>query len=158
MGAAPYGQAAGALVHPGAGTLQSAGSASAGPRRRNAIMTWLLPLAVIFGGVVLSVILAFIYSPLGSLFALFWLVGLIWYVILAIQMANELKAVTRNPSFAWWPIFVPIYSLYWMWLLVPQEVTRAKQMIGVQTPTRPIVLYIFLWHFALASDLNDLAR
>jgi hypothetical protein len=28
----------------------------------------------------------------------------------------------------------------------------------VQTPVRSIVLYIFLWPFALASDINDMAR
>jgi hypothetical protein len=73
-------------------------------------------------------------------------------------MVNELKVVTRNASFAWWPIIVPFYQIYWLWFLVPQEVTKAKQMAGVQTPPRPIVLYIFLWHFALASDINDLVR
>jgi hypothetical protein len=31
-------------------------------------------------------------------------------------------------------------------------------MMGVQTPPRSIVVYIFLWHFALASDINDLVR
>jgi len=30
--------------------------------------------------------------------------------------------------------------------------------MGVQAPTRSIVMYVFLWHFALASDLNDMAR
>jgi hypothetical protein len=28
----------------------------------------------------------------------------------------------------------------------------------VQAPTRSIVVYIFLWMYALASDLNDIAR
>jgi hypothetical protein len=73
-------------------------------------------------------------------------------------MVNEVKSVTRNDGFAWWPMLVPGYNIYWMWLLVPQEVTKAKQMVGAQAPTRSIVLYIFLWHFAFASDLNDLAR
>jgi hypothetical protein len=45
-----------------------------------------------------------------------------------------------------------------MLILVPQEVARAKQMRGVQAPVRSIVIYLFLWSFALASDLNDLAR
>jgi hypothetical protein len=31
-------------------------------------------------------------------------------------------------------------------------------MAGLQTPPRSIVLYIFLWQFALASDINDMAR
>jgi hypothetical protein len=55
-------------------------------------------------------------------------------------------------------MFLPFYNLYWMLILVPQEVARAKQMRGVQAPVRSIVIYLFLWSFALASDLNDLAR
>jgi hypothetical protein len=157
-GMAPYGQQAGAVAQAvGVGTLQSAG-VSSGPRRRNALMTWLMPLAVIFGGIILSIILSFITPSLGLIALLFMLGGGGWALFLTIQMANELKAVTRNPAFAWWPIFVPVYGMYWAWFLVPQEVSKAKQMLGVQVPTRSIVLYIFLWHFALASDLNDLAR
>jgi hypothetical protein len=68
------------------------------------------------------------------------------------------KSVTRNASFAWWPMFIPFYNYYWAWIMVPAEVTKAKQMMGVQAPTRSIVVYLFLWHFALASDLNDMAR
>jgi hypothetical protein len=141
----------------GVGTLQSAGVA-AGPKRRNALMTFLLPLAIMFGGIILSVILAFISPSLSLIGSLVTLGGAGYSLFLIIQMANELKTVTRNQAFAWWPIFVPIYSMYWLWFLVPQEVSKAKQMVGVPTPTRSILLYIFLWHFALASDLNDLAR
>jgi hypothetical protein len=155
-GLAPYAPP-GAVGMVGAGTLQSAGVAS-GPTRRNALMTFLLPFAVMIGGAIFGAILAMIYNPLGFLIPIFYLGGAIWFLVLAIQMVNELKSVTRNPSFAWWPMFVPIYQYYWAWILVPQEVAKAKQMVGVQAPTRSIVLYIFLFHFALASDLNDLAR
>jgi hypothetical protein len=44
-----------------------------------------------------------------------------------------------------------------MWVLVPNEVAKAKQMVGAQAPTRNIVLYIFFWLYALAADLNDIA-
>ena len=30
--------------------------------------------------------------------------------------------------------------------------------LGVQVPTRSIVLYIFLWPYAWASDMNDMVR
>lgn len=150
----PYGQQAPA---PMAGTLQSAGQGTS-PTRRNALMTWLLPGLVIFGGVILSTILGFIYAPLASLSGLFFLAGGVMYLLAAIKMVNELKTVTKNAAFAWWPIFIPVYSIYWMWLMVPAEVKKAKQMMGVQAPPRSIVLYVFLWHFALASDLNDMAR
>jgi hypothetical protein len=48
--------------------------------------------------------------------------------------------------------------MYWAWIVVPQEVAKAKQILRVQQSVRPIVLYIFLWHFALASDINDMVR
>ena len=139
------------------GTLQSVGNPT-GPTRRNALMTWLLPGLVIFGGSILSTILGFVYGPLASLSGLFFLAGMVMYLLSAIKMVGELKVVTRNAAFAWWPIIVPIYNYYWLWMLVPAEVKKAKQMMGVQAPTRSIVLYVFLWHFALASDLNDMAR
>lgn len=126
-------------------------------KKRNALLTWLLPLLVIFGGFVLSAILAFITPALAVLGSLVVLAGAIWSLLLAIVMVSELKALTRNEAFAWWPIFVPFYSMYWAWILVPQEVARAKQLRAVQRPPQSIVLYIFLWHFALASDLNDMA-
>jgi hypothetical protein len=123
-------------------------------------MVLVLPLAVIWGGIFFCSILGAVLQSGGiaSLGMLFALAGTAWMVIIAIQMINELKAVTRNAAFPWWPIFVPVYSLYWAWLLVPQEVAKAKQMMGVQAPLRNIVLYIFLWPYALASDINDLVR
>jgi hypothetical protein len=159
QGMMPYGQGPGGLPAqaPMMGTLQSAGN-STGPTRRNALMTWLLPGLVIFGGSVLSTILGFIYGPLASLSGLFFLAGMVMYLLSAIKMVGELNTVTRNTAFAWWPIIVPIYNYYWLWMLVPAEVKKAKQMMGVQAPPRSIVLYVFLWHFALASDLNDMAR
>jgi hypothetical protein len=153
-----YGQAPAAVGAGMMGTLQSAGSAT-GPTKRNALMTFLVPGVVMFGGMIVSIILTFISATLGSLLMmLFFLAGGVMYLLSAIKMASELKAVTRNPAFAWWPIIVPVYNYYWLWLLVPAEVTKAKQMMGVQAPTRSIVIYIFAWHLALASDLNDMAR
>jgi len=144
---------------PGAmgGTLQSAGNK--GPTRRNPLMTFLLPLAVIFGGVILGTIVGIFASAVGTILMLLGVLGGgAWYVLLAIQMVGEIKTVTRSESFAWWPLLVPFYNYYWLWMLVPAEVAKAKQLMGVQQPSRGIVLYIFLWHFALASDINDMVR
>jgi hypothetical protein len=151
----PYGQqGSGHMV----GTLKSQGPGATGPTRRNALLTWLLPGAVMFGGIVLSAILAFVLPALGSLAALFILGGGVWYLLIAIQMINELKAVTHSDELAWWPLIVPVYSLYFMWIVVPQEVAKAKQMLGARQPPQSIVIYILLWPFALASDLNDMVR
>lgn len=158
----PYGQAqAGGMVPggmvPGLGTLQSAGVGTQ-PTRRNALMTFLVPALVMFGGIILSVILGIIYAPLSMLAILFVLAGSVLYLLSAIKMVSELKSVTKNAAFPWWPIFIPFYSIYWAWFMVPAEVTKAKQMLGVQAQPRTVVLYIFLWHFALASDINDMVR
>jgi hypothetical protein len=71
---------------------------------------------------------------------------------------RELKSVTRSDQLAWWGLIVPIYNVYFMWLVVPQEVAKAKQLFGARQPPQSLILYIFLWPFALASDLNDLVR
>ena len=156
-GMMPYGGAA-APVNAMVGTLPSTG-VSSGPTRRNALMTLVLPLAVMFGGIVVSTVGGIIgIAAVGLLGSLINLGGAVWYLLFLIQMCNELKAVTGNQSFAWWPIFIPFYGLFWAIILLPQEVTKAKQLRGVQAPTRNIVLYFFLLNFALASDLNDLAR
>jgi hypothetical protein len=160
QGMMPYGQTPGGLPAPAPmmGTLQSAGN-STGPTKRNALMTWLVPWGVMFGGSIVGSILASLITPiLGLISTLALLAGAVMLLLSAIKMVNELKTVTRNTAFAWWPIIVPIYQYYWMWILVPAEVAKAKQMMGVQAPARSIVIYVFAWHLALASDLNDMAR
>ena len=156
----PYGQAPGATGGALVGTLSS--SSSTGPTRRNALMTLLLPFAVIVGGSVVFTVLSILVSSLAGVFTLLQslcsLGGGIWFLLLTIPMVNELKAVTKNPNLAWWPILVPFYSMYWAWFIIPAEVAKAKQLLGVQQPPRPIVIYIFLWPFALASDINDMVR
>jgi hypothetical protein len=152
-----YGQPQGG---PLVGTMPSQGVKSSGPTRRNALMTMLLPFAVILGGEIVFGILAALTGiyVLGLLGLLCALGGLAWFLVITIKMAAEIKAVTQNQGFAWWPILVPFYGMYWAWIVVPQEVAKAKQILRVQQSVRPIVLYIFLWHFALASDINDMVR
>jgi hypothetical protein len=130
-----------------------------GPMRRNAVMTMLLPIGVMFGSIlVFGILAAVVWAPLMLLGVLGYFAGLVLILLSFIKMANEVKSVTRNPAFAWWPIFVPVYSIYYILVLVPQEVTRAKQMLGVQQPARSIVVYFFFPMYALAADLNDMVR
>jgi hypothetical protein len=140
------------------GALKSQWAVTTGPTKRNALMTWLLPASVIFGGVVLSILLGFISAGLSGIGSLVVLGGTAWSLLLAIKMVSELQTVTKSEALAWWPILVPFYNMYFMWLVVPQEVTKAKQMLGAGEPAQPLVLYVFLWHFALATDLNGLVR
>ena len=149
----PYGQ--GGMMGPQGG-MPVAGT---GPTTRNALMTWLLPFAVAFGGSIIGGVLGAVVSPgLYGLSSLFCLAASIWYLVLTVNMINEVKSVTRNPNFAWWPMLVPFFNIYWALILVPQEVTNAKQLLGVQQPARNVILYFFLFPFALASDINDMVR
>jgi hypothetical protein len=159
QGMAPYGQAP--MAQPGVmGTLPSAGVGGSSPTRRNALMTFLLPFGIIFGSVIVGNIIAFAVSiAVGMLLMLVGLIaGSVIGLLNTIKMINELKSVTRNAALAWWPILIPIYNIIFMWFTVPAEVTKAKQMMGTQAPPRSLVVYIFLWPFALASDLNDMVR
>jgi hypothetical protein len=143
----------------GGGALAGLSDGRRGPSRRNPLMTLLLPFAVMVAGNILGSVLSNLLSPMFmALGGLISLVGSVWYLLLAITMANEVKAVTRNEAFVWWPILIPIYGCYWLWVLVPQEVLKAKRTLGIDAPVRSILLYVFVWPFAWASDLNDMAR
>jgi hypothetical protein len=74
------------------------------------------------------------------------------------RMTAELNGVTRSNTVAWWQFLIPVYSIYVAWIVVPAEMAKAKQMVGVQQPPRGIVVYIFFWLYAFAADLNDIAR
>ena len=138
------------------------GAAGAGgrPTERNALMTFLLPFGlIVVGNIVGSILVAVTEMALfGAVGSLVSLVGVVLYVVAAIKMTNELKSVTGNESFAWWPMFIPFYQYYWMWVMVPAEMAKAKQMKGVQQPPRGFVVYFFLFLYAFAADLNDLAK
>jgi hypothetical protein len=157
---APYGQGA-PMVPPGAvGTLPSAGTTGGpGPTRRNPWMTLLLPIIIIVGGGILGSILAHVVAILGLLVNLVsFLVGAVLGFLSVLKMVNEVKTVTRNAAFPWWPMIIPFYGIYWACMMLPGEVNRAKQMMGVQAPTRGLVAYLFLMPYALAADINDMVR
>jgi hypothetical protein len=167
QGIQPYAPPGAMMGPPGAGTLSSAGNVAGGPTRRNALMTLLVPMAGFVGGVLISIVFTVLAVATGA--AALALVGSLLCLVLVlggavigllnlIKMVGEVKSVTRNDAFAWWPILVPIYNIIWSLTILPPEVTRAKQMLGVQAPTRAAVLYFFLLPWALASDLNDMAR
>ncbi len=130
------------------------------PTVRNPIMTLLIPVGLavignIVGSILVGVTEMALFGIIGSLISL---VGAVLGLMAIIKMTNELKSVTGNTGFAWWPIFIPFYNYYWMWILVPAEMNKAKQMRGIQTPARGIVVYFFLFLYAFAADLNDIAK
>jgi len=155
----PYGQpglpsAPSAMV----GTLKSESPVSVAPTHRNPLLTLLFPLAVMFGGMVLAALLGLVSAALSGIGSLVVLGGVVWWLLIAVQMVRELHAVTKSEALVWWPLIVPFYNLYFLWIVVPQEVAKAKQLLGLRQPPQALVLYIFLWPFAMASDLNDMVR
>jgi len=143
---------------PGMGFGAAPGGAK--PTVRNAVMTLLLPAVVAIGGNILATILV-VATEIGALSfigSLASLAGGILAVLSIIKMTNELKTVTGNASFAWWPAIIPFYQYYWMWVMVPAEMAKAKQMRGIQKPARGFVVYFFLFLYAYAADLNDIAN
>jgi len=144
----------------GMGLGPSAGGAGGRPTVRNPLMTFLIPilLMTVMPGIFTGIASATDIGAIALLGSLCSLAGAVLSLVSIIKMTNELKAVTGNAGFAWWPIFIPIYSIYWAWILVPQEMAKAKQMRGVQNPPRGIVVYIFLFLYAMAADLNDIAK
>ena len=130
------------------------------PTVRNALMTFLIPVGLIVVGNILGTILVLAsgIAELSYIGQLLSLAGAVLAIIAVVKMINELKAVTGNASFPWWPMFVPFYGMYWAWIMVPGEVAKAKQMRGIQNPPRGIVVYVFLFLYALAADLNDIAN
>jgi hypothetical protein len=150
-----FGQQAMGMVQAGMGAPM--GPVGARPQRRNPIMTLLLPIGLQVLGNILAPILGSIEPMLAIVGSLVGMVGGILGLVFLIKMLLELKNFTGDPDFNWWFIFIPCLNIYFLWVKVPEQVTKAKQMAGVQAPTRSIIAYIFVGLYALAADLNDIA-
>jgi hypothetical protein len=77
---------------------------------------------------------------------------IVWY-----GMVKELKNFTNDSDFFEFGWIIPCYGLFWALSVLPNQVSKGKQMAGSQRPANSIVLYIFLAPYALASDLNQIA-
>jgi hypothetical protein len=133
--------------------------AGAKPKTRNALMTMLIPFGIMVVGGILGSILGMIASFLSLVGTLVILVGAVLGLINAVSMVRELQNYTQDQQFVWWWLFIPCLGMYFAIIKVPEQVTKAKEKAGIvqSKPTRGLVLYLFLWPFALASDLNDIA-
>jgi hypothetical protein len=166
-GAAAFQQMQQGFAGAAAGMGLQAGSGK--PRVRNPIMTLLMPFISLFAGIILATVMSILagvteVGALALIGSLFYLIGLIGFTYFwlgnGIRMMNEVNGVTKSNTLAWWQLLVPFYNYYVMWILIPAEVTKAKQMVGIQQqqPARGIVVYFFLWLYAFAADVNDLAK
>lgn len=123
------------------------------PTRRNALTTWLFPTVFFLLAPPLGALLgttAFRFAPNAAI-----LVGLLLTLVAARAMIAELN-VAAGSNLTFWHFVIPIYGLYWAAVLVPQAMAVAKQRANKPAP-RSAVVYLFLFLYALASDLNDLA-
>jgi hypothetical protein len=150
---------------PGAAAGLQPGSGK--PRMRSPVMTFLKPIIVMFAGAIVAGVLTYLATSLeigilalvGSLVSLLGFVGFLYFFLApAMRMMGEVNGITKSNTLAWWQLFVPVYSLYVMYIVIPGEVTKAKQMVGAQQPARGIIVYLFFWLYAFASDVNDLAK
>lgn len=134
-------------------TESTALAAPATPTRRNPLTTWLIPtvfflLAPPLGGLLGTTM--FRFAPNAAILA-----GALLTFISAGAMIREVNAAAGSDLKAW-HLLIPVYGLYWAVVLVRQQVAVAKQKAGKGEP-RGTVLYLFLFLYALAADLNDLA-
>lgn len=72
------------------------------------------------------------------------------------RMIRELRSVTGNHEFSWWPVVVPIYQMYWWTVVLQAEVAKAKAMRGAPE-ARDSFIYLCLPLRSFTADLNDLA-
>jgi hypothetical protein len=136
-------------------------AAGAKPTVRNPIMVLVIPFAGMFVGAILAGVLGALIGFIGALVGqLVILAAAVYSLIQAIGMLRELGNYTQDSEFNWWWIFIPCLGIYFALMKVPEQVTKAKTKAGIvqQKPTRGIVFYLFLWPWALANDLNDIAQ
>jgi hypothetical protein len=153
----------GGLLGPGPGSPMmgpaSLSLSGARPSTRNPVMTMAVPFACVLGGVVVGSVFSLLGLPsIGALLGFAGMIaGAALFALAMKAMVAELNAVTKNPAFVWWMSLVPFFGFYWMALVLPLEVTKAKRAVGSSEPVRSPVLYFFAGLYALASDLNDVA-
>ncbi|MBX3131590.1 MAG: hypothetical protein KF718_33040 [Polyangiaceae bacterium] len=94
---------------------------------------------------------AFRMAPTAAILA-----GIFIAFAFARVMISELNSVAGSKLVVWhW--FIPVYGLYWAAVAVQREMATAKQRAG-KGAARGAVLYLFLFLYALAADLNDLVE
>jgi hypothetical protein len=71
-------------------------------------------------------------------------------------MLNELQQYTKDPDFKPWFMFIPFLNYYFLWVKVPEQMAKAKQMAGSRNPQpQGFIFYFLLSPYALAKDLNQ---
>lgn len=124
------------------------------PTKRNALTTFLLPTVCFFAAPPLGAALGttpFRFAPTAAI-----LVGFGLFAAACLAMVKELNAATGG-TFVWWHLMIPFYGLYLAVTAIPKQMAQAKQQASAPAP-RGAVMYLLLFLYAFASDLNDLAK
>lgn len=124
------------------------------PTRRNALVTWLIPMVCFALAPPLGNFLgttAFRFAPTAAILA-----GVLITLTSAGAMIAELNTAAGS-SLKVWHLFIPIYGIYWAAVLVRNAMKAAKQKARKGEP-RSLIVYALLFLYALAADLNDLAE
>jgi hypothetical protein len=125
------------------------------PKQRNAILTCVAPMlpAVFVEVLAASTGLAmFDHALPWAIFA-----GVLLALFMLAAMTRELRSITGNQGFSWWPVLIPLYNIYWTAVVLQAEVAKAKAMRAAPE-ARDSFVYLCCFWWALAEDLNDLAK
>jgi len=128
------------------------------PSQRNAVKTIAIAYGVYWVIAIVGGVLAGI-TGVPVLANLLSLAAFILYGFMVKPMLLETQTASGNQDFKWWFQLIPLLNIYFDVLKIPELITQAKTQAGMiqQKPTRGIVFYLFLFPYALALDLNDLA-
>ena len=124
------------------------------PTKRNALMTWLVPMLCFFIAPPLGAALGttmFRFAPTAAILA-----GLGIFAATTLPMVRELNTASGG-TFVWWHLLIPAYGLFLACTAVPKLMATAKQKAGAPAP-RSALLYLILFQYPFASDLNALAK
>jgi hypothetical protein len=125
---------------------------AARPTRRNALVTWLIPTVMIAMGPPLGAALGTTAFRLAPTFAIVG--GILIFYFTTITMVKELNTAAQT-DLKGWHVAIPIYGIYWAVVPVRAAMAKAKASAG-KGEARGVVLYLLLFLYALAADLNDL--
>ncbi len=126
------------------------------PTKRNALMVFLVPVLSFFAAPPLGALLGtthFRFAPTAAI-----LFGFGFFFLTAGGMLRELNALNSGGApLVLWHLLVPFYGQYLAYTVVQPRMAEAKQKAGAP-PARSAIAYVFVFLYAWASDLNDLAK
>ena len=126
-------------------------------QKRNPVIQLVMGWGACAGGSVLGSIVAGI-TGVAILATVLSLVGAVVAGHFLKSMVEEAKKVSNDDSINPVLFYIPGVNQILSFLKVHGAVERARYARGVQTPAKPKWMYLIIPWYAIAADLNDLAR